>query len=173
MQARLCFPGSPETCSFVTVITATEISTTEPTEPPSSPASTPSQSNPILTLVTTRSDHCVHWPKVVFDRLPCSQEGHLSVTFQQKQPCSHHLPWSQPTKARIWQFLKMATHFFASLVTDPLFVLINLAADFRGHFGSVFTSVFVPVFQFFLTPSHHNFLPFDVVTMRPQAPLQR
>ena len=77
-----------------------------------------------------------------------------------------------PLKARIWSFLKTATCFFASLAPTPLFrshrSRRRLHRVVAAFWLSVFTSVFTPVFQLFLTIIT-IFCHFDVATMRLQA----
>ena len=63
-------------------------------------------------------------------------------------------------KARIWSFLKIATCFFASLATAPLFHTHRSRRVVAAFWLSVLASVFAPDFQLFLTHSHHHFLPF-------------
>ena len=64
-------------------------------------------------------------------------------------------------KVRIWSFLKTAMHFFVSLAAATLFRTHRFRHRLHGvvvaFWLSVFASVFVPVFQLFLTCSHHNF----------------
>ena len=67
-------------------------------------------------------------------------------------------------KVRIWSFLKTTTCFFASLAAAPFIRSHRSCHGLHGvvavFWPSVFAFVFVPVSQFFLTHSHHNFLPF-------------
>ena len=98
----------------------------------------------------------------------CEKEGKASSRMWA------HLRTAQNTK--IWSFLKTTTCFicFARCCCSLSYSSFSMQTLQRwGCIYSVFSSVFVSGSYLTLLRSHHNFCHFDVMTMRPLAPLQR